>query len=562
MIKRVLIEFFFLIIVFLISKISFYIYNYNYFNFEIIRAIKIILIEGLRFDISTISKIFGIYFLLNWIYCSSEKILFLDKILNFFKKITFIFSTGLLFAGALVYNFIQKHVTLDLVNSAGEVQGLIRQLFNNHLLYLIYAICMVSIGVYLYSKILKFKVRKIKFINLISSLIVSVFLVALFVRGGVQGIPLYGKHAYIGEDYKEGDLRGNTLFFMISSLQRENNQKDEYMDENLALMKTRKIVSQENSKFIQNSDFFRRKNFKRNEHIDAKKNIVIIVLEGVGSEYISEISENNKNPYTPFLSELALKNSYLYNFYSNGYYTSDVFPAIMTAMPVYHNKNLIMTDLLDQNIPSMPRILSKIGYDTLFLNPQFHASITLYMRSIGFNKIVDENDFNSELKGPWGYHDEVSFSKFSKSLDKMTPPFLASMISMSTHAPYEIPNTFSNKFKDPFHNALFYLDTQLKKFFTHEISKERFKNTIYVITSDHTRNVNSKLRQNSFRVPLIMVNHDINYLNNNISASHVDILPTIIDILDVDSPYSGFGSSILKKNGMNFNFMTNKTNYF
>ena len=81
-----------------------------------------------------------------------------------------------------------------------------------------------------------------------------------------------------------------------------------------------------------------------------------------------------------------------------------------------------------------------------------------------------------------------------------------------------------------------------------------FKNTIFVITADHTarvgnpKNINDIIL-NRYSIPIIFYtpNGDIKPEISNYPVQQIDILPSIIDYLNVDLKFPCIGSSVFSK---------------
>ena len=156
-----------------------------------------------------------------------------------------------------------------------------------------------------------------------------------------------------------------------------------------------------------------------------------------------------------------------------------------------------------------------------------------------------------EYDGFWGIWDEP-FLQFSKSiLDDKNEPFLATIFTLSSHEPYIIPDKFKGMFDKgylPIHKCVGYTDYSIRQFFKSIEKSSWFENTIFIFTSDHTNQSYYKYYQstvNRFATPLIIYkkNSDFKGVDNRL-ASHLDIYPTVAELIGYKKPFRSWGRSL------------------
>ena len=110
------------------------------------------------------------------------------------------------------------------------------------------------------------------------------------------------------------------------------------------------------------------------------------------------------------------------------------------------------------------------------------------------------------------------------------------------------------------HECVQYTDYSLKLFFNKIKHEPWFKNTLFVITADHT-NISFKKKYRSpigiFRVPIIFYdpsNIDLNQKTKKI-IQQIDIMPSILSYLDYNKPFISLGNNIFNsENGFAINY--------
>jgi phosphoglycerol transferase MdoB-like AlkP superfamily enzyme len=92
-----------------------------------------------------------------------------------------------------------------------------------------------------------------------------------------------------------------------------------------------------------------------------------------------------------------------------------------------------------------------------------------------------------------------------------------------------------------------------------------YKNTLFVLTADHTNESVHKEFQNNFGaycVPIIFFKpgSDLKGFKHRI-AQQIDIMPTVLSYLNFDEPYIAFGNSLLDDSYESYAFNTNGSTY-
>jgi phosphoglycerol transferase MdoB-like AlkP superfamily enzyme len=101
-----------------------------------------------------------------------------------------------------------------------------------------------------------------------------------------------------------------------------------------------------------------------------------------------------------------------------------------------------------------------------------------------------------------------------------------------------------------------YSDFSLKQFFKKASSETWFNNTVFIITADHTLFTSRTGFNTSFHIPLLIYSPSLIAPGKSDKvASHIDILPTILDILNVPAIHSSMGFSVLDSTKNRYAFM-------
>jgi phosphoglycerol transferase MdoB-like AlkP superfamily enzyme len=214
-----------------------------------------------------------------------------------------------------------------------------------------------------------------------------------------------------------------------------------------------------------------------------------------------------------------------------------------------------------QKIVTLPSILKEKGYSTLFMyggDTKFD-NMQGFLIPKGFDTIINQYDFNQNLVlNKWGIPDEFVFDRLATEIDYMNKnndPFFAMILTLTNHSPYTIPDVNFGKIKtnselNDNYNTFKYADYCLGKFFEKVSKKQYFKDTIFVITGDHSKTLHHDLAfdyRKSY-VPCLFYAPNIDILKPKINdkiSSHIDIAPTIFNIMNMTTKNNFCGKNML-----------------
>lgn len=279
----------------------------------------------------------------------------------------------------------------------------------------------------------------------------------------------------------------------------------------------------------------------------TKQNVVVIILESFGRE-------NMQRGQTPFLDSLLTKSLFFENGFANGKLSIDAVPSTLSSIPSLMSSSLITSSYSINEIYGLPKILKDNGYNTSFFHGAFNGSQNFdqYCKVAGFDAYYGKNEYDGPeaFDGRWGIFDEEFFQFYCQKMSSFKQPFFTSIFSISSHNPYTIPKKYKGKFPKgttKIQESIAYSDYALKQFFNTAKKQDWYKNTLFVITADHTSSepTEEKFKTNvgKFRVPILFFNPGnpafggISYRN----MQQIDIMPSIIDLLHIKTKMVTFG---------------------
>jgi phosphoglycerol transferase MdoB-like AlkP superfamily enzyme len=322
-------------------------------------------------------------------------------------------------------------------------------------------------------------------------------------------------------------------------------------------------------------NYFKKKNFlidseinsivnprkKLNDSIYSKPNVVLIIMESFGREYIGAFNKNNeiKNyvSYTPFLDSLANKSLIFTNAFSNGRQSIEALPSILASLPSFKIP-FTSSPYANQEIQSLVSVFNELDYSTSFFHGAPNGSMGFLGLSniLGFDNYFGKNEFNdnSLYDGYWGIWDEPFLGFMKDELDKFKEPFFSTFFSLTSHEPFKVPKEYKDIFPKgevDMHQVIGYSDNALRTFFNSSKSEPWFKNTLFIITADHCNQFWYPFYRepiNRFAIPIIFY-HPNNSLRgeNSELSQQLDIFPSIIDLVGYNKPINSWGRSLFFK---------------
>lgn len=277
-----------------------------------------------------------------------------------------------------------------------------------------------------------------------------------------------------------------------------------------------------------------------------KPNILFIILEGISADAIAAFG--GSKGYTPYLDSVMQRSLIWTNFYANGDRTYKGLPAILNGWPTRPVGSITQDADHTGDLPSLAKILKSNGYSTSFYygGESEFANIKSYLLNTGFNQIVDINDFSNTLRGKkWGVADHYVFEKLARDLNETKRPFFNTILTLSSHEPYDIPLKAFVEGKDPremYLNTVMYTDYSLGRFFSSIKNYAWFDSTLFVITADHGNylpaNYMTNYEPGRFKIPMILYGNLIpdslkGSRNTNVSSQN-DIAYSILRLLDFE----------------------------
>jgi phosphoglycerol transferase MdoB-like AlkP superfamily enzyme len=290
---------------------------------------------------------------------------------------------------------------------------------------------------------------------------------------------------------------------------------------------------------------------------ERKMNVVIVLEESLGSEFIGALNPATKESLTPRFDALTREGTLLTHAFSTGNRTIRAIEATTSSLPPLPGGSIVRRDQ-SVGLFTLPELLKSRGYQTMFVygGRALFDGMGNYLSHNGVDKIVDQKDFpKGTFTTAWGACDEAIFTKALQEMDGLAAtgkPFYSLVLSVSNHRPFTFPQDGIQALPR-FHrreNVVRYADYALGRFMAEAKAHAFYKNTVFVLMGDHGARVYgaAEIPLASYQVPILIVAPGAVPAAARLDtiSSSLDVPPTILGILGMGYDSKFFGHDLFR----------------
>lgn len=363
---------------------------------------------------------------------------------------------------------------------------------------------------------------------------------------GARGTPLSIGHAAKGaKNASEINVVLNTPFCILRSVSGSDRLRPYTFYDSATLESLRTSVITPSDSIVPNN-----------------KNVVLIILEGGSSYFTDHISpiKDEKLGLMPFLDSLSRKSLTVLHNFATGRRSNEGVASILGSFPNFEPFIFMRSPYNANHFDAFPRLLRDRGYSSTFYYGcnQGSYNIEQIAMTMGIENTVnrDTYDNDDDFDGMWGIFDDKMARYVASRIGTMRPPFTAVWFTLSSHAPFAIPDgwdtsDFKNK-EAGMGRSVEYTDDALRIFFETASQQPWYDNTIFIITADHGNREWKDTKYDTAyyqsHIPFIVYAPDGSIPPRQITdrvMSQFDIGPTILGLTGHNTPYVSIGTDIL-----------------
>lgn len=500
--------------------------------------------HGLRLDLSAFGYTMAIAFLLSIIgfFVVSEK---RNKLLNRLIHIYFWIITGLvsLIMAGEITTYIEWKTKLSSkiflhFNTPSEI---FRTGSGSYTFwFFLYVFLQLIFAYFVYFKVLKgnrltvLDNVKLKVRALFSGayLAVNAFLFVLFIRGGLQQIPVSTTTAYFSTKQIINDVTVNPVWNFINMT---------YTHFKVDLSEYYQNVAEDEQIRVTNQLFAETEKDTLQILNSSNPNIVLLTLEGWSAQLIEPLG--GEKDITPNFNKICKEGLLFTEIYATGGTSETGHTSIISGYQTISGTSISTQSAKCRKLPSINQSLKKLGYNSFYTfgGALSYGNIGGYLTDVGLDKLVDENDLDLQPTGKLGIHDEAMFPYFLSEIKKAKAPYFYGLFTQSTHAPYDMPaEPMPNYEDDMYVTSMHYADKHLGLFLEELKQLPDYDNTLVILIADHGRanfvNPNT-YDEDYFHIPLLFTGGALKeeFRNQTIDkiGSQADLAKTLLNQMNL-----------------------------
>ncbi len=287
------------------------------------------------------------------------------------------------------------------------------------------------------------------------------------------------------------------------------------------------------------------------------KNLIFIQLESMENWVIGY--KIGGVEVAPTLTALAQQGTHFTNYYSQDGVGNTADAEFSTLNSLYPLSDSVAFISHAQNqYEALPHLLDVNGYTTAVMHgdvSSFWNRSNMYPQ-LGYEKQFDKGDYIiPRMVGPEGLGDDDFFTQSLPKLEALPQPFMATLITLSTHTPFTLPSdletvqmpadTNLTPTQQQYLQAVHYTDKALGNFIAGLKADGLYDNSLIAIYGDHSAYIGTT-DSDTQHIPLIVLapGNVLPKGADTTPGSHLDLYPTVADLLGVQYPITVLGQDL------------------
>lgn len=286
--------------------------------------------------------------------------------------------------------------------------------------------------------------------------------------------------------------------------------------------------------------------------LEKPLNLVIILEESIGAEFVGSLGGKN---LTPELDKLASEGIWLEQLYATGTRSIRGIEAVISGFTPTPRLGVLKLAETQYNFFTLAGLLEKQGYQTSFLygGSAHFDNMKRFFLNNGFQTIVEEKDFvEPDFIGPWGVSDEDLFRRAHREFEAAGEQAFFSVVFTTTHhKPFDIPANRVSPEPGPDgtrETAVKYADYALGRFFDMARQSDYWENTVFLVISDHNSRVYGEqlVPVDRFHIPGVILGGTIEPRRVPGISSQIDMVPTLLSLIGINSDHPAIGRDLTR----------------
>jgi phosphoglycerol transferase MdoB-like AlkP superfamily enzyme len=289
---------------------------------------------------------------------------------------------------------------------------------------------------------------------------------------------------------------------------------------------------------------------KATRRSDKPMNLVIILQESLGAEFVGSLGGKDLTPEIDKLSEQGI---WLEQLYATGTRSVRGIEAVISGFVPTPRRSVVKLAETQTNFFTVASLLQKHGYETSFIygGAAHFDNMKRFFLNNGFETIIEEKDYqNPVYQASWGVSDEDLLTRAHQLFEETDDqPFFSLVFTSSNHEPFDIPENrvIAESGEDGAREtAVKYADYAVGQFFDLARKSSYWDNTVFLVIADHNSRVYGEqlVPIERFHIPGVILGGDIQPRKISGITSQIDMLPTLLSLIGIDSIHPGIGRDL------------------
>lgn len=394
--------------------------------------------------------------------------------------------------------------------------------------------------------------------------------VVIVVIAAIFGLFVKNESAEFSENRYNNELAKTGIYSFFAAFQNnELSYTDFYktlpVSEAFSKLQSQFVANGDQLKFPNKNSIYRTITAK--DTVPAQKpNVIFICIESLSAEFLKTLGGED---FTPHLDALAEESLFFTNVFATGTRTVRGMEAITLSIPPTPGRSIVKRKN-NQELFTIGQVFKEQGYSRNFFygGDGYFDNMNTFFGGNGFD-IIDRGrgflldasvktkrtnieDDEVTFENAWGVADVDIYSKVIKEADKAHEtgtPFFDFVMTTSNHRPFTFPD---GKIDIPSgtirEGGVKYTDYAIHEFLEKAKKKPWFKNTVFVIMSDHCASSagRQELDVKNYHIPAFIYNvQGVPSQKIDKLASQIDVFPTLFSLLNWTYDSNLFGRDIL-----------------
>lgn len=383
--------------------------------------------------------------------------------------------------------------------------------------------------------------------RILATLMLSLCTALLFlpIRGGVTVSTMNTGEVYFSENESLNHAAVNPVFSLMESFSKQRDFAAQYrfMDDGEAtrIFHMMTPTSSDSTRIILKQ---------------RRPDVFIIVMESFSRLVM-------KTGATPNLCRLADEGVMFENFYANSFRTDRGLVAVLSGFPAQPSMSIMKYTGKASRLPSIARSMIHGGYKaaTYYYGGDIDfCSQRAYLVSQGYTRLISDKDFPLKYRmSKWGVPDGPLFDYVERDINssRSAGPALRVIQTSSSHEPFDVPVRLHRNKRL---NAFAYTDMQIGRFIDGLKRSGRWRKSVVILVADHLGAYPERidnLTLSRFQIPLIITGGAVEgHQRLEVYGSQQDIAATLLAQLGIRHEDFIFSKDMLDPSIPHFAFFT------